>query len=116
MLLRLNKLKWLFKELSLRFKFNRIYLLFQKYGVNIIKTVNSSSLPRSIKKDDHHLASNGNSKKVFVGPNIPIDGPTFPRLDAETPSADSKSRPKNAKTIVPIMKDSMYTIKKPSIL
>ena len=51
----------------------------------------STSWNRSIKKDDHHLASNGNSKKVCVGPNAPMDGPTFPRLDAETPRADSKS-------------------------
>ena len=46
-------------------------------------------------------------QKVFVGPNAPIDGPTFPRLDAETPRADSKSSPSIAKTIVPIMNESM---------
>ena len=72
-----------------------------------MSTVNSSSLPNNIKKDDHHLAKRGKSKNVFIGPNKPIEGPTFPRLEAETPNADSKSRPNNAKTIVPIINDSI---------
>ena len=72
-----------------------------------MSTVNSSSLPNNIKKDDHHFAKRGNSKKVFIGPNEPIEGPTFPRLEAETPSADSKSWPNSAKTIVPIISDSI---------
>ena len=72
-----------------------------------MSTVNNSSLPNNIKKDAHHLAKRGKSKNVFIGPKEPIDGPTFPRLEAETPNADSKSRPKNAKTIVPIINDSI---------
>jgi hypothetical protein len=36
--------------------------------VKIIRTVNNSSLPRSIKKEDHHLARFGNSENVFKGP------------------------------------------------
>ena len=62
------------------------------------------------------MASNGNSKNVFIGPYNPIDGPTLPRLDADTPSADSKSSPNRANTIVPIIKESIYTMKKPNIL
>ena len=72
-----------------------------------MSTVNSSSLPNNIKKDDHHFAKRGNSKKVFIGPNEPIEGPTFPKLEAETPNADTKSKPKIAKTIVPKMKDKI---------
>ena len=44
---------------------------------------------------------------MFIGPNEPIEGPTFPRLEADTPNADSKSRPNNAKTIVPIINESI---------
>ena len=73
----------------------------------MISTVNNSSLPRSIKKDDHHLAKRGNSEKVFIGPQDPIEGPTFPKLDAETPNADSKSKPNKAKTKVPIINDNI---------
>ena len=72
-----------------------------------MSTVNSSSLPNKIKKDDHHLANRGRSKNGFIGPNEPIEGPTFPRLEADTPNADSKSRPNNAKTIVPIINESI---------
>ena len=61
-----------------------------------MSTVSSSSLPNSIKKYDHHLAIMGNSKNGFIGPNEPIEGPTFPRLEADTPKADSKARPNNA--------------------
>ena len=45
--------------------------------------------------------------EVFIGPNEPIEGPTFPKLEAETPNADTKSKPKIAKTIVPKMKDKI---------
>ena len=72
-----------------------------------MSTVNSSNLPNNIKKDDRHLAKRGKSKKVFIGPNEPIEGPTFPRLEAETPNADSKSRPSKAKTTVPIINDNI---------
>ena len=99
-----NKLLKQFQELR---KFYLNYLFLQKYGVKIIITVNNSSLPRSIKKQDHHLAKKGSSEKVFIGPNEPIEGPTFPKLEAETPNADTKSKPKIAKTIVPKMKDKI---------
>ena len=45
----------------------------------------------SIRSDDHHFPRAGISEKLLAGPNSPSAGPTFPRLDAATPMADSKS-------------------------
>ena len=52
---------------------------------------------------------------VETGPKSPRLGPTFPRLAAEAPIDDKKSRPNKLNTNAPIIKSSMYRIKNPRI-
>ena len=66
---------------------NSDYLLRQKNGVNMISTVNSSSLPMSIKKADHHFPKSDNMSKLFTGLNPPNAGPMLPSEDAAPPMA-----------------------------
>lgn len=75
--------------------------------MNKIKTVKSSNLPKSIRKEAHHFPSKGNSLYENEGPKLPNAGPTFPKLEAATPMADSKSNPKDAKTTAPKIKDNI---------
>lgn len=78
--------------------------------------MNNSNLPRSIKNDDHSLAPVGSSLYVKEGPKSPMAGPTLPSDAADTPSEETKSKPKNAKTSDPKANNSMYKIKKAAIL
>lgn len=83
------------------------YLFFQKYAVKIINTVKSSNLPTIIKKEAHHLAIDDIWLNVPIGPKSPIEGPTLPKLDADTPKADWKSKPNIENPSAPIIKVSM---------
>lgn len=75
--------------------------------MNIIRTVNNSNLPISIKKAAHHFPRVGISVKLLVGPKSPKAGHTFPKLEAATPIEDSKSSPNKAKPRDPTIKDNM---------
>ena len=72
-----------------------------------MRTVNNSNLPKSIKKEAHHLPRRGNSLKENDGPKFPSAGPTFPKLDAATPIADSKSKPNALNISAPKIKDNI---------
>jgi hypothetical protein len=70
-----------------------IYTLFQKYGVNNKHTVNNSSLPISINKDNTHLLKSEMCAKEADGPTDPIPGPTFPNAEAAALIEVKKSNP-----------------------
>ena len=72
-----------------------------------IKTVNNSNLPINIKKAAHHFPAVGISIKLLEGPKSPKEGPTLPKLEAATPTDDSKSRPNKAKPKDPKIKDNI---------
>ena len=78
--------------------------------------MNSSKRPISIRIADHHFPRAGISEKLLAGPKSPSAGPTFPRLDAATPMADSKPNPNRANPKAPTIKEIIYKIKKPNIL
>ena len=80
---------------------------FQNAIVNIISTVKSSNLPKSIKKLKIHLPTSGTWEKFATGPTTPKPGPTFPKQVATEPNAESKSRPNKAITMEPKMKIMM---------
>ena len=72
-----------------------------------MRTVNSSNLPISIKKEHHHFPSGGRISKLFTGPSAPKAGPIFPREEAAPPIAVSKSSPNPPKITDPIIKESI---------
>ena len=94
----------------------RLLIFFQKKGVNRINTVKSSKRPINIKNEDQYLPKDGNSLKLLAGPKFPIAGPTFPSDEAATPTAFLKSNPIKPKTKLPMIKEIIYSMKKPKIL
>ena len=54
-------------------------------------TVNISNLPSNILKLRIHLVKSVNSDQLPKGPIIPIPGPIFPIVDAETAKDEIKS-------------------------
>ncbi len=79
----------------------------QKKGVNKISTVNSSSLPINIKKEQNHFAALDKCAKLSTGLTDPIAGPIFPKEEAEAPSAERKSKPNKVNITEEIMKINM---------
>ena len=80
---------------------------FQNAGEKMIRIVNNSSLPKTIRKDNIHFTASGSEEKLFTGPTKPIPGPTFPKQVAVAPAADAKSIPSIAKTTEPKTKTRM---------
>jgi len=83
--------------------------------VNSIKTVNNSSLPISIKKEQNHLAAVDKCSKLFTGLTVPMAGPIFPSDEAAAPNPELKSSPINVKITALHIKISMYKIKNESM-
>tara|TARA_B110000003_G_scaffold245127_1_gene254695 strand:+ start:304 stop:486 length:183 start_codon:yes stop_codon:yes gene_type:complete len=46
-----------------------------------------------MRNEAKYFPDSGNDEYVNEGPKSPIAGPTFPRLAAETPNEDLKSKP-----------------------
>ena len=63
--------------------------------------MNNSSLPKIIRNEAKYFPNFGKDEYVNEGPKSPIAGPTFPRLAAETPNEDLKSRPIKVKKNTP---------------
>ena len=67
----------------------------------MIKTVNNSNLPMSIRKDNKIFARSGKCAKFATGPTVPIPGPTLPKQVATAPTDETKSNPKMERSIEP---------------
>lgn len=72
-----------------------------------MRTVKSSKRPMSIRKEQNHFAPADKCAKLSTGLTDPIAGPIFPKLEAEAPSAETKSNPKKVRTTEEIIKMSM---------
>ena len=64
---------------------------FQKSGVKSSSTVNNSRRPRSIKRDNSHLAASGRAFHEQAGPVSPNPGPILPMLEITQPIDSSSS-------------------------
>lgn len=98
----MNSKKRLFKFILYKIKllcFHLKYYFFQKYGVKMIRTVNNSNLPISIKNDKRILAKSDKCAKFDTGPTVPMPGPTFPKQVALAPMDVKKSIPETESKI-----------------
>lgn len=57
------------------------------------RTLKSSNLPKSIKKEAHHLITSGNALHEKEGLNLPNPGPVLLILEMAIPTASLNSRP-----------------------
>ncbi len=80
--------------------------------MNKIAIVNSSNLPKIIKKDRAHFAVSGRWAKLDEGLILPIPGPTLFIAVAEAPMASLKSNPIKVSVIAPITNVKRYKKRK----
>ena len=73
----------------------------------MISAVKSSRRPTSIKKEHQIFPPLGMDAYVETGLKSPKLGPTFPRLAADAPMEDKKSKPKKLKTTAPIINSNI---------